>query len=332
MSTQENSRRRGTWLPFTAILLLALGILLLLNTTGVVGWGIWLQLFRFWPVILIAVGLNMILGRRFPVVSAILVVVILAAGIGVAYLFDRTAGPGQYLGESRHSWALDGINRLELEIEFGAGSLAIDSGVSPGADELFVVRATGTDVAVNPVPRGGGAGYRPLAMDGNVAVKLSPEASRFPRVAYDSGRNLDIDLWGPFYRLRDTGWDIGISPDVTEVKLDIEGGAAEMDLRLTDLNVKTLDMDIGAADVYIDLPTNAGHTDVYIDAGAADIDISVPDGVAALIKSDSGTSSIDIDDARFSRTGEIWQSPNYVTEQNTVEINIDAGASSVSIY
>ena len=303
MSTQGNNPRRGIWSPFAAILLLAIGFALLLNTTGVVGWGIWLQFFRFWPVILIAVGLNMILGRRFPVVSAILVAVILAAGAGAAYLSDRSADPAHYLGESRHSWALDGISALEMEIEFSAGSLTIDSGVSPGANELFVARATGTEVAVNPVPRGGGVGYRPLAVDGNLAVKLSPEAPPSPRFAYDGGRNLDIDLWGPFYRLHDADWNVGISPDVAEVILDIEGGAAEMDLRLTDLNVKTLDIDIGASDVEIDLPANAGHTSVYIDAGAADIDISIPEGVAALIESDSGMSSIDIDDARFPRTG-----------------------------
>ncbi len=329
MSTQENNPRGGTWLPFTAILLLAIGIALLLNTTGVVGWGIWLQFVHLWPVILIAVGLNMILAPKFPLISALAVALIFAAGVCAAYLFDRSAGPG-YL--SYHSWALDDISALEMEIEFGAGSLVIDSGVSPGANELFVARSTGSGVAVNPVPRGGGIGYRPLAIEGNVAVKLSPESPRSPRFAYDGGRNLDIDLWGPFYRLHDTDWDVGISPDVAEVKLDIEGGAAEMDLRLTDLNVKTLDMDIGAADVEIDLPANAGHTSVYIDAGAADIDISVPDGVAALIESDSGTSSIDIDDARFPRTGEVWQSPGYDTAQNRVEINIDAGASSVSIY
>ena len=328
MSIHENNRRRGTWLPLSAILLLALGALLLLNTTGVVGWGIWLQLFSLWPIILIAVGLNMILGKRFPIVSAILVAGILAAGIGAAYLFDRNT-ESDYL--SYHSWALDDINTLEMEIEFGAGSLTIDSGVSPDANELFVARATGTDVAVNPVSRGGEIGYRPLAMDGNVAVKLSPESPRSTRIAYDGGGNFDIDLWGLFYRLDDTGWDVGISPNVAEVRLDIEGGAAEMDLRLTDLNVKTLDMDIGAADVDIDLPANAGHTDVYIDAGAADIDIAVPDNVAALIESDSALISLDVDTSRFPGSDGMYQSPDYDTAQSRVYININAGVSDISI-
>jgi hypothetical protein len=321
-----------------AILLVILGIVLLLNTTGVVGWGIWLSLFRFWPLILIAVGLNIILGRRFPVVSALLVTLILCAGVTAAYLFERTTEPGHFLGESRHSWTLNDADILEMEIDFGAGSLSIDSGVSTGADELFVVRASGIDAAVIPAHNsaraqngGGYYGYSPIGTDGRVAVTLSPNEPRDLRVAHGGGWDIDIDLWGLFQSLGDINWEVGISPDVV-VGLDIEAGAADIDLDLSELTLETLDMDMGAADVNVVLPADSGHTDVSIDAGAADIDISIPDNVAAMITTDTAVTSIDVDTARFPMSDGVYRSLNYETALNRVEINIDAGVSSVSIH
>ena len=321
-----------------AILLVILGIVLLLNTTGVVGWGIWLSLFRFWPLILIAVGLNIILGRRFPVVSALLVTLILSAGIGVAYVFDRDTEPGYFVGTSKHSWALGDTETLDMEIDFGAGSLAIDSGVSTGADELFVVRSSGIDAAVTPAHNsaraqngGGYYGYSPIGTDGKVAVTLSPKGPRDLRAAHGGGWDIDIDLWGLFQRLGDVNWEVGISPDVV-VGLDIEAGAADIELDLSELTLETLDMDIGAADVNVVLPAHAGHTDVSIDAGAADIDIAVPDGVAAMITTDTAVTSIDVDTARFPMNDGVYRSSDYETALNRVEINIDAGVSSVSIH
>ena len=320
-----------------AILLVILGIVLLLNTTGVVGWGIWLSLFRFWPLILIAVGLNIILGRRFPVVSALLVTLILCAGVGVAYVFDRDTEPGYFVGTSNHSWALGDAETLDMEIDFGAGSLAIDSGVSTGADELFVVRASGIDAAVTPTRNsaraqngGGYYGYSPIGTDGKVAVTLSPKGPRDLRVAHGGGWDIDIDLWGLFQRLGDVNWEVGISPEVA-VKLDIDAGAADIALDLRDINLEALDIDIGAADVNVVLPAHAGHTDVSIDAGAADIDIFVPDDVAALIESDSALISLDVDTSRFPESDGVYQSPGYDTARNRVHISIDAGVSDISI-
>lgn len=49
-----------------ALVLISVGILLLLNTTGVVGWGIWAHIFlsflRLWPLYLLLAGMSIILG------------------------------------------------------------------------------------------------------------------------------------------------------------------------------------------------------------------------------------------------------------------------------
>jgi uncharacterized integral membrane protein len=59
------------------IILIVLGVLLLLNTTGVVPWEAWESLWRFWPALLILWGISIIFGRGSPA-GRILVLALLA--------------------------------------------------------------------------------------------------------------------------------------------------------------------------------------------------------------------------------------------------------------
>jgi len=52
------NRRVGAWLM--PLIVLCAGVVLLLNTTGVISWSVWGQAWRFWPVLLIGFGLYML--------------------------------------------------------------------------------------------------------------------------------------------------------------------------------------------------------------------------------------------------------------------------------
>jgi hypothetical protein len=62
---------------FGPVLLIGLGILFLFSNLGVLDLDFWSILFRFWPVLLIAVGLDILLGRRSGV-GALLALLLLA--------------------------------------------------------------------------------------------------------------------------------------------------------------------------------------------------------------------------------------------------------------
>jgi hypothetical protein len=79
------------------------------------------------------------------------------------------------------------------------------------------------------------------------------------------------------------------------------------------------------------LPENAGSTRVKIESGAASLEIQVPSGVAARIRSSGGLSSFSVDKDRFPRVGDIYQSPDFDVAQNKVELNVQMGVGSVSI-
>ncbi len=72
-SYNENGSMWGVFLMFG-------GILLLFNTFGIIPWEIWQVLLRFWPVLIIVAGIQMILGgSRF---SQVLVKIITLALFG----------------------------------------------------------------------------------------------------------------------------------------------------------------------------------------------------------------------------------------------------------
>jgi hypothetical protein len=70
---------------------------------------------------------------------------------------------------------------------------------------------------------------------------------------------------------------------------------------------------------------------VEIHAGAARVNIRVPQNVAARIQVQSGLSGINVDLNRFPHSGAFYLSPDYETAANRAEIHIETGVGSVDI-
>jgi hypothetical protein len=115
------------------------------------------------------------------------------------------------------------------------------------------------------------------------------------------------------------------------LSLQVQGGAADAELDLRSLKVTDLAIELGASSVRVQMPAEAGLTRAKLKAGAADLRIEVPEGVAARISSRGGLSSFNIDERRFPRQGDYYISPGFDTATNRIEIDVDAGAASVRV-
>ena len=85
------------------------------------------------------------------------------------------------------------------------------------------------------------------------------------------------------------------------------------------------------ADLIIHLPINAGETQVEIAAGVADVELVVPDGVAALINVDSPFGSTQIDQDRFVNAQDGYRSIGYSEAENRVNVNIESFSANVTV-
>jgi len=96
-----------------AIFLVFIGSLFLLNTTGVVGWGIWEYILRFWPVFLILGGIRLILSES--VLTEIIISITaltLFVLIGIFSYISFTSNSLSFIPDSVNEYILEDSNWL----------------------------------------------------------------------------------------------------------------------------------------------------------------------------------------------------------------------------
>ena len=139
-STSSAAKHRGSVL--IGLLLVALGVLLLLNVTGAVGFGIWLELVKYWPVLLVLIGLEIILARSDPLLRAGLIAATLVAVIATAFFSMPEYDPDEPL-HATFVEPMSDIKTLHLNADFMGSSLQLSSetpAVEPDAGLLAAKR------------------------------------------------------------------------------------------------------------------------------------------------------------------------------------------------
>lgn len=194
---------------------------------------------------------------------------------------------------------LEGAASAYVKLDHGAGRLTLRSGAGSGE----IVNGT----------FGNGLSYKSHVEGGRMEVKLRTSQQAW---AWWPGESLD--------------WDIRLNRDIP-LSLKIDSGASASILDLSDLKVTDLDIDTGASSTELTLPANAGNTHVDIDTGASSLKVNIPSGVAASIRVKSGIASVNVN-PRFSRLdGGLYQSTDYSTAANRVDMTIDAGVGSIEV-
>lgn len=126
-------------------------------------------------------------------------------------------------------------------------------------------------------------------------------------------------------------WQVHLSPQIP-LELDVEMGANECDLNQTHLNVQHLGIKTGASTTLVYLSQAAGFTQVKVDAGACTLSLHVPQGVAARIRTEGGLATFNIDTARFPKMGAVYESPDFGSAANRLDIELDGGLMTVSVH
>jgi hypothetical protein len=124
-----SGRRHGS--IFLPLVLIGIGIVFLLNNLGVVNWDVWDTLFQLWPILLVALGLDLILGRG--IVRGLLAFVIVAvvlAGIG-AIVFQFGGSDQWTLTQRTIAEPLQFATSGEVHVAFGAGTLEVSASPDP---------------------------------------------------------------------------------------------------------------------------------------------------------------------------------------------------------
>lgn len=139
--------------------------------------------------------------------------------------------------------------------------------------------------AMDALCRGAFVGWTPKARaaDGRVTIEYPrPAFAWFP----GRPRRVEIDLNAAL------AWSLAVRGGVRDATLDLGG-----------LEVRTLDLHGGAADVRVVLPAPYGRVRVTVRGGASNVAFLRPAGVAATLRIGGGASRLTFDEERYGAVG-----------------------------
>ncbi len=302
MSEKESLRVVGV--PIWGILLLFLGVVFLLQTLNVLPWGLWETLWRFWPVLIIIIGLGILLRRYNVWLVSLLVLTMLGACLGIAIWQYGSPSPAGTVTRS-YSEPIGNMEYAQIEVDFTAGSLTIGS-LPPGSPNFV-------EAASEARNSHGSMNVDFHRQDGEGKLYLSTERANQPFWGGDGIR-----------------WDINLTGSIP-LTINIKSAASNMELELSELKVSELRLDIDAGNCKVTMPSSADTTHVYIKADVANIELTIPDGVAAKIWADIDLSAFDVDESRFPKQGDYYISDNFDTAQNRIYLEIDCDVGRVQV-
>lgn len=332
---RESAARRRPAL-FWPLMLIGTGVILLLYQFELLRINAWTLLWRYWPVILILVGIDILFGRR-SVFGSILRVLFVFAGLSaiVAWFFVAQDG------DSR-AFRLDRPELKRETIEYPLGSVhearvVLDLG---SWSTRVMALVDSSNLIEGEIESYGQLRFDAAAQGQRATVELSERST-------DSGRWLWFDN-------RDPQWEIALSPDVLlDLELDcgsgsgsfdleglqlrdlqVDGGSGSVHLMLPDARKMEIGLDAGSGVLELVLPQR-GSADVTIDGGSGSLRIELPRGMEARVELESGSGSFSPNgDLRLvdgERSGDgVWETEGYARAENRMEIRILQGSGSVS--
>lgn len=299
---------------FWGLLLVIIGVLFILKNTGVLFFS-WHTMWHLWPVLLILWGISLI-----PVKDWVKLVMSFATVL-VTFFAIQAYGP-----KDNHEWNFEWNDRNNHNSEEEDYTTSYNNVMSEDYDSLtqyaqlklnigagnFVIKDT-SEKLIEVKHDNSNANYSMTAKaeDSVTVIDLSLEKGEFHNGNMKNNVKMKLNP-NPI-------WD-----------LDLNVGAAEVDFDLSGFKTRNLKIEGGASDIELKLGALLPQTDVTLEAGAASITIRVPENAGCEIISNTFMSSKDF--KGFTKIGkQKYQTSNYATSNNKINIDIQAGVVRVDV-
>jgi hypothetical protein len=275
----EPERRRDSRSLFAPIVLIAGGVLFLLDNLGLIANLNWQAALQYWPVALIFLGLNVLVVQfRRPLGTILSLLVALAAVVVFGFLLVRgapvdalrsfgiEAPAAADLREESFNLTPGAAETAEVTIHLGNYPSHIEAG--DGADLIAGTIWTRTALDMRPGSEG----------DSHITVEVGEEPG---------GLTLNFADWTSEART----WEFFLSPELP-IDLTLDAGNAPLTADLAALALSNLVIDGGNSSTTAGLPD--GDYDIRIDGGNGRLDVALPAGGGREVRVDGGNGGIDL--------------------------------------
>jgi len=293
------------------LVLITLGILLLLNQMGRLNWDIWWVLARYWPVILILLGIETLVGisrsRLLYLLGLLLAIAVLGGVIGYAILQESGPPAGQPVtGTENVQQSLQDADRGLVTLRLGGGAIHVGALVdSPNLVEGRVEYAE-----------------RSRQIEQNATVKNG-------RIEFELRGRQEIPIWRAGAKMDET-WRLQFTPRIP-LEMHIDVGAGKIQADLGDLRITHVDLNMGAGSIVLNLPEVSGTATAAVKLAVGEITVVIPSGVGVKLRANKLLGSLNLDRAGFTRSGSDWVSANYATSSGKIDLEIDNVIGSINV-
>jgi hypothetical protein len=291
------------------LILISIGILFLLKNLGVVDWNLWSLLWRTWPVIIIAVGLDLIFGRRSGIWSVITAGVVIVLFAGALWIFD--------VSDNNRSGDL--ITKSVVQEIGDAEEAEIDINMNIGILKIGALEAESD-----------------LLISGEVEISDFEELSDDLEVSGDTLKyTLSSDgkpyqaVWIPNQEVdNDKTWDLRLNRELM-LDLAIDTGVGKFEIDLSELRISKLDLNTGVGEVTIELPSE-GNFRADVSGGVGKLTLYLPSDLAAGLFIDGGLGNVSVSGDFTQRNGNYF-TQNYESSSDQIQLYIDGGIGAIWI-
>lgn len=281
---------------------LGIGVIFLMVNFGYLTLSPWDLALRFWPVLLIAFGLDLLVGRRStwsPFLGILLGAALLGGMLWLAFAAQAGFAPVRSQAATQ---PLQGAKSGRIELSLDAGQLNLSSGADPANF------AEGTLYL-----------YSGEAYDQNYAIQGSQGIYRVDsRHAYP--------MFGtPFGR---KGWEFKLNRSLP-MDVQVDQAVGEADLNLKDVKLERLTANLALGSGVITLPPSGEYT-ARVEQAIGSLVIRVPKQAPVRLQVSKAISSLSLP-AGFERSGDVVTSPAARDAKQVAEINLSQAIGRISI-
>lgn len=287
----EDKNRSSYRSIFWPVLLIGVGVIWLLGSLNLLPVPSLRLLLRLWPLALVVIGLDILIGRRSPLIGSIIGIGSIALIIALLFLAPQLGfEPGGELKTLHFSEPLDSATSADISLDLERYSTTIDS---LSSSEMLIEAELDTVTDVSFAARGNQAKI----------IHLEPK---------DDFSFFDID-WD-YLDVRDARWEIGLSPEVP-LDLYVDVGSGSVALYLMDLELTSFEIDGGSGSSTLALPASPSEYSAVINGGSGSFDIEIADSAKINFAIDVGSGSFNI----------------LIGDTANIEAQIDGGSGSLTI-
>ena len=303
---------------FWAFILIAIGILFMLNNFGVLEFG-FRTLWNLWPLILILWGISIL-----PIRDGVKIIGLVGVLVLTVIFFNRISDRSPWFhvhnfhGFSNRNW--DDEEDSTSTSNYQPQNLSVPYDSLTGKGELKLEAAAGN------------FNLQGVTSDFLTFNKTGDIGNYSITTTNENGRkqiNLSLEKSGIRHSVNENKVDIKLS-DKPSWNLNFDIGAAEIKMDLRDYKIDTTNIDAGASSINIKIGEKNPLTVMTFNAGASSIKVDIPKASGCQIKSESFMISKEFEG--FTKKGDgIYQTENFATGKNKIFLTVKTAISKIEI-